>query len=149
MIDAGEIIGAKELAGFERGFGATTPRIPEPGTSSDPLPVDTRHSFRYAPVCASMLSFRCLPGSRKENHVRQGGYGVFGLVLLTMGLVACGPARISTVPEREFSYRASDGTAELLWDCTRTAAGEVRIEGAANNPFFPQRLWRLQKKSTS
>jgi hypothetical protein len=76
--------------------------------------------------------------------VRQVGYGVFGLVLLTMGLVACGPARMSTGPERAFSYRVTDGTAELLWDCTRTAAGEVRIEGVANNPFFPQPIKDVQ-----
>ena len=41
-------------------------------------------------------------------------------------------------------YRASDGTAELLWDCTRTAAGEVRIEGVANNPFYPQPIKDVQ-----
>ena len=70
--------------------------------------------------------------------MRQGGYGVLGLVLLTMGLVGCGPTRVSTLPERAFPYRVTDGTAELRWDCTRTAAGEVRIEGVANNPFFPQ-----------
>jgi hypothetical protein len=70
--------------------------------------------------------------------VRQKGYGVLGLVLLMMGLVACGPARVSTVPERAFLYRVTDGTAELRWDCTRTAAGEVRIEGMVSNPFFPQ-----------
>jgi len=69
---------------------------------------------------------------------------VLGLVLLTMGLVACGPARVSPVPERAFPYRVTDGAAELLWDCTRTAAGEVRIEGAANNPFYPQPLKDFQ-----
>ena len=78
--------------------------------------------------------------------MRQVGYGVFGLVLLTMGLVACGPARMSTVPERAFPYRVTDGTAELLWDCTRTAAGEVRIEGVANNPFFPQPIKDVQRR---
>jgi hypothetical protein len=76
--------------------------------------------------------------------VRQGSYGVLGLVLLMMGLVACGPARVSTVPERAFPYRVTDGTAELLWDCARTAAGEVRIEGAANNPFYPQPIKNFQ-----
>ena len=76
--------------------------------------------------------------------MRQVGYGVLGLVLLTMGLVACGPARMSTVPGREFPYRVTDGTAELRWDCTRTEAGEVRIEGVANNPFFPQPIKDFQ-----
>jgi hypothetical protein len=76
--------------------------------------------------------------------VRRGGYGVLSLVLLTMALVACGPARMSTVPEHAFPYRATDGTAELLWDCTRTAAGEVRNEGVANNPFFPQPIKGFQ-----
>jgi hypothetical protein len=51
---------------------------------------------------------------------------------------------MSTVPERAFPYRVTDGTAELLWDCTRTAAGEVRIEGAANNPLYPQPLKDFQ-----
>ena len=76
--------------------------------------------------------------------MRQVGYGVLGLVLLTMGLVACGPARMSTVPGREFPYRVTDGMAELRWDCTRTETGEVRIEGVANNPFFPQPIKDLQ-----
>jgi len=76
--------------------------------------------------------------------VRQVGYGVLSLVLLTIGLVACGPARMSTAPGREFLHRVTDGTAELRWDCTRTEAGEVRIEGVANNPFFPQPIKDFQ-----
>ena len=76
--------------------------------------------------------------------MRQVGYGVLGLVLLTMGLVACGPTRMSTAPGREFPHRVTDGMAEIRWDCTRTEAGEVRIEGVANNPFFPQPIKNFQ-----
>jgi hypothetical protein len=51
---------------------------------------------------------------------------------------------MSTAPGREFPHRVTDGTAELRWDCTRTEAGEVRIEGVANNPFFPQPIKDFQ-----
>jgi hypothetical protein len=76
--------------------------------------------------------------------VGQTGYLNLGLVLVTMCLVACGPNKMSIAPAREFPQRVTDGRAELRWDCSRTEAGEVRIEGVANNPFFPQPIRGLQ-----
>jgi hypothetical protein len=81
---------------------------------------------------------------RKEESVRRTAYTNLGLVLLTMFVAACGSTGMSAAPERAFSRRVTDGKAELQWDCSRTEAGEVRIEGVANNPFFSQPIKGFQ-----
>ncbi len=36
-----------------------------------------------------------------------------------------------------FAHRISDGTAALYWNCSRPGGGLVRVEGWANNPYYP------------
>jgi hypothetical protein len=65
------------------------------------------------------------------------------LMLCAVALAACGLAK-PMPPLNSFGHQNSDGTAALYWDCSRPGAGVVRIEGWANNPYYPNALQDLE-----
>lgn len=58
------------------------------------------------------------------------------LVLCAGTVTACGLAK-PMPPLESFSHRIADGTVALYWNCSRPAAGAVRVDGWANNPYGP------------
>ena len=65
------------------------------------------------------------------KHLRRLALAFFAFVL-----AACGMAK-PMPPFDTFAHRISDGTVALYWNCSRPAAGVVRVEGWANNPYSP------------
>lgn len=72
------------------------------------------------------------------KHLRRGALVLFALVL-----AACGMAR-PMPPFDSFAHRISDGTVALYWNCSRPAAGVVRVDGWANNPYSPGPITGLE-----
>ena len=71
-----------------------------------------------------------------EMHISPRRCHTFVLVLYAIALTACGLVKPMPPPE-SFSHRISDGTAALYWNCSRPGTGLVRVEGWANNPYYP------------
>ena len=65
------------------------------------------------------------------------------LALLTIALAACGTAK--AMPNfNTFQHRVTDGTVALFWNCSRPEPGVVRVEGVANNPYYPTPIEGLE-----
>ncbi len=71
------------------------------------------------------------------------GWYATTLVLLAVALAACGTAQTS-LDFSSYAHRVSDDTVNLYWNCSRPAAGVVRVEGAANNPFYEEPIQDLE-----
>jgi len=65
------------------------------------------------------------------------------LVLYLGALTACGMAK-PMPPFDSFAHRISDGTVALYWNCSRPAAGVVRMDGWANNSYSPGPITDLE-----
>jgi hypothetical protein len=61
---------------------------------------------------------------------------VLALTVCVVALTACGIAK-PMPPFDSFDHRITDGTVALYWNCSRAAAGVVRVDGWANNPYSP------------
>ena len=65
------------------------------------------------------------------------------LCFFTVALAACGTAK--PMPDfNTFQHRVTDGTVALYWNCSRPATGMVRVEGVANNPYYPTPIQDLE-----
>jgi len=62
---------------------------------------------------------------------------------VTVGAGACAPYA-SAPPSGEFPHQVTDGRVALAWRCLRPEPGTVRVEGLANNPYYPQGVRELE-----
>lgn len=65
------------------------------------------------------------------------------LMLCVVALTACGLAK-PMPPFDSFAHRSADGTVALYWNCSRPGAGVVRVDGWANNPYYPNPIQDLE-----
>lgn len=65
------------------------------------------------------------------------------LVFFAVAVAACGLAK-PMPPFDTFAHQISDGTVALYWNCSRPSQGVVRVEGWANNPYYPRPITELE-----
>ncbi len=75
-------------------------------------------------------------------HISTRGLHALIVTLFAVALAACGLAK--PLPDFDsFAHRVSDSTVALYWNCSRPEPGLVRMEGVANNPYYPQPIMDL------
>jgi hypothetical protein len=62
-------------------------------------------------------------------------------------LAACGLA--TPMPLDSYAHTVTDGTVALYWNCSRPQPALVRVEGWANNPYYPQPITHWSSPSTA
>ena len=70
---------------------------------------------------------------------------LFAVVAVSVG--ACVPYSYLTGPSGDLPHRVTDGKVALSWKCLRPEPGIVRLEGLANNPYYPQPIKELEFQS--
>jgi hypothetical protein len=66
------------------------------------------------------------------------------LAVVAVSVGACAPYSYSTGPSGDLPHRVTDGKVALSWKCLCPEPGIVRLEGLANNPYYPQPIKELE-----
>jgi len=62
--------------------------------------------------------------------------GAYLLPLLVLLTGCAGGASSMDINFSSYAHQVTDGTLALYWNCNRTSAGIVQIQGMANNPYM-------------